>query len=183
LAWKQELPALEPRIERALYLARGFLTHQQRRDGSWTPLWFGNQWNEHDENPVYGTARVVMALSELGYGNSLNNGVGWLARTQRPDGSWGSISGEQPTVEETAIAVEALALSVDEMSFSEWGETVEETMLHGAEWLLARVESGEWMQPSPIGFYFAKLWYYEKLYPIIFTAGALNRVAALRTTI
>ena len=49
----------------------------------------------------------------------------------------------------------------------------------GVHWLIQRVESGEFMQPSPIGFYFAKLWYYEKLYPIIFTVGALNRVAGL----
>ncbi|PYK61575.1 MAG: hypothetical protein DME21_08745 [Verrucomicrobia bacterium] len=30
---------------------------------------------------------------------------------------------------------------------------------------------------SPIGFYFAKLWYYERLYPQIFTVAALSRVA------
>ena len=50
---------------------------------------------------------------------------------------------------------------------------------HGTDWLLARVESGAWTQPSPIGFYFAKLWYYEKLYPMIFTVGALNRVRTI----
>jgi squalene-hopene/tetraprenyl-beta-curcumene cyclase len=32
----------------------------------------------------------------------------------------------------------------------------------------------EWT-PSPISFYFAKLWYYERLYPQIFTVGALSR--------
>jgi len=37
------------------------------------------------------------------------------------------------------------------------------------------------MERSPIGFYFAKLWYYEKLYPIIFTVGALNRASAALT--
>ena len=30
--------------------------------------------------------------------------------------------------------------------------------------------------PSPIGFYFANLWYYEKLYPVIFTVAALERL-------
>jgi squalene-hopene/tetraprenyl-beta-curcumene cyclase len=49
----------------------------------------------------------------------------------------------------------------------------------GARWLVERVESGAWREPSPIGFYFAKLWYYERLYPLIFTVGALNRVATL----
>jgi squalene-hopene/tetraprenyl-beta-curcumene cyclase len=34
-------------------------------------------------------------------------------------------------------------------------------------------------EPSPIGFYFAKLWYYEELYPVIFTVGALQRVGRL----
>ena len=29
--------------------------------------------------------------------------------------------------------------------------------------------------PAPIGLYFAKLWYYEKLYPLIFAAGGLAR--------
>jgi len=38
------------------------------------------------------------------------------------------------------------------------------------------VESVAWKNPSPIGFYFAKLWYYEKLYPMIFATGALERL-------
>ena len=32
-------------------------------------------------------------------------------------------------------------------------------------------------EPSPIGFYFAKLWYFERLYPLIFTVAALGRAA------
>jgi squalene-hopene/tetraprenyl-beta-curcumene cyclase len=43
-------------------------------------------------------------------------------------------------------------------------------------WLMEAIESGAWREPSPIGFYFAKLWYFERLYPLIFTAGALNAV-------
>ena len=42
---------------------------------------------------------------------------------------------------------------------------------------MGRVEDGSWLQPSPIGFYFAKLWYFERLYPLIFTVGALGRAA------
>jgi squalene-hopene/tetraprenyl-beta-curcumene cyclase len=42
-------------------------------------------------------------------------------------------------------------------------------------WLVERVERGEHRQPAPIGFYFAKLWYYEKLYPLTFTVAALGR--------
>lgn len=36
-------------------------------------------------------------------------------------------------------------------------------------------EAGTWKNPAPIGFFFAKLWYFEKLYPIIFTVAALGR--------
>jgi len=45
----------------------------------------------------------------------------------------------------------------------------------GLHWLLEAVESGRFTQSSPIGLYFAKLWYYEDLYPIIFTVSALRR--------
>jgi squalene-hopene/tetraprenyl-beta-curcumene cyclase len=31
------------------------------------------------------------------------------------------------------------------------------------------------VKASPIGFYFAKLWYYERLYPLIFTVAALGQ--------
>jgi squalene-hopene/tetraprenyl-beta-curcumene cyclase len=43
--------------------------------------------------------------------------------------------------------------------------------------LVGRVEAGTWGSPAPIGFYFAKLWYFERLYPRIFAAGALAAVA------
>jgi squalene-hopene/tetraprenyl-beta-curcumene cyclase len=179
LAWQDALPMLTSRLEEALRRANGFLVHEQRPDGAWIPLWFGNERNEHDENPVYGTARVVMALAELRYSAALDRGVAWLVKAQLPDGGWGAESSEHATIEETAIAVEALAASLQEMLNSEWSDTVSDALTRGTAWLLARVESGEWTQPSPIGFYFAKLWYYEKLYPIIFAVGALNRVAAL----
>jgi squalene-hopene/tetraprenyl-beta-curcumene cyclase len=46
---------------------------------------------------------------------------------------------------------------------------------NGLAWLVQQVESGGLDHPTPIGFYFAKLWYFEKLYPIIFTVAALGR--------
>jgi squalene-hopene/tetraprenyl-beta-curcumene cyclase len=52
--------------------------------------------------------------------------------------------------------------------------------LRGVAWLVEAVESGRFRDASPIGFYFAKLWYFEKLYPIIFTVAALGR--AVRVT-
>jgi len=51
---------------------------------------------------------------------------------------------------------------------------VQESMIRGITWLLESVESGAGRESSPIGFYFAKLWYFERLYPMIFTVGALR---------
>ena len=181
LAWRDDLPALATRIKEALTHANSFLVHQQRPDGTWIPLWFGNQWNNNEENPVYGTARVVLALSQLPYSNALDSGVRWLVKTQLEGGGWGAELPGQPTIEETAVVIEALAASLHEMSLSERGDTVADALRHGVEWLLAQIESVEWTKPSPIGFYFAKLWYFERLYPMIFTVGALNRVSQVQS--
>ena len=48
-------------------------------------------------------------------------------------------------------------------------------MAAGAGFLVERVERGSWTTPSPIGLYFSKLWYSERLYPIIWTVEALGR--------
>ena len=41
-----------------------FLISHQRADGSWLPLWFGNQYTKDNTNPVYGTARVISYLKD-----------------------------------------------------------------------------------------------------------------------
>jgi squalene-hopene/tetraprenyl-beta-curcumene cyclase len=89
-------------------------------------------------------------------------GAAWLARAQKTDGSWGGDAASPTSVEETALAVEALAPFRPEEA------------ARGAEWLIARVEDGTWRQASPIGFYFARLWYFERLYPLIHTIAALR---------
>jgi squalene-hopene/tetraprenyl-beta-curcumene cyclase len=61
-----------------------------------------------------------------------------------------------------------------------WGERRLAAATGGALWLSARVEAGTVEQPSPIGFYFAKLWYFEALYPIIFAVSGLNRWISVR---
>ena len=57
-----------------------------------------------------------------------------------------------------------------------------EAAAKGLVWLLDRIDEGKLMEPSPIGFYFAKLWYFEKLYPLIFTLAALRRTIAGSST-
>lgn len=145
-----------------------YLSRSQRADGSWLPLWFGNQDAPGDENPTYGTARVLAAYRDL---NIMNNecarkGIAWLLAVQNPDGGWGGNTAVPSSVEETALAVEVLL---------DAGPDAEPAVNRGLAWLVQEVESGGLDRPTPIGFYFAKLWYFERLYPIIFTVAALGK--------
>ena len=93
-------------------------------------------------------------------------GVAWMLSAQNADGGWGGAAGVPSSIEETALAVEVLL---------DAGGEVESAVSKGLSWLVEQVEAGGLYNATPIGFYFAKLWYFEKLYPIIFTVAALGR--------
>lgn len=178
-AWTAWLPQLDEPLKkhtlRAVAKAIRFLAEHQRADGSWLPLWFGNEHAPDDENPLYGTAKVVIALRELLDRDFilpdglLERALRWLVERQNSSGGWSGAKEGPVSIEETALAVEALA-----------GTEYVSATDRGAAWLTEQIEAGTWRGPAPIGFYFAKLWYYERLYPQIWTVGALGRVAALR---
>jgi squalene-hopene/tetraprenyl-beta-curcumene cyclase len=163
----------DPVMDWMFYRGLAYLARTQRPDGSWLPLWFGCQHAPDDENPTYGTARVLAAYRDLSLldGEAARRGVAWLLSAQNADGGWGGAANTPSTVEETALAVEVLL---------DAGPATEAAVDHGLAWLVERVEAGGLHDPAPIGFYFARLWYYEKLYPIIFAVAALGRARRRR---
>lgn len=174
--WRARLPALRRRLDRTLAGALRFLARTQAADGSWRPLWFGNQTTADQTNPTYGTAVVVTALVEAGQHlpelvrhlePAIARGQAWLLAAQGPDGGWGGDRGLPPSVEETALALQALALTA--------GPTQPEVQ-RAAQWLARTTQAGTRWPASPIGLYFAILWYSELLYPLVWTLAALGRL-------
>ena len=179
-AWQRELPITTlSQTNSASVKALRFLKTAQHEDGTWLPLWFGNQSESDDGNPTYGTTQVQGAFADLqakDYSRADSPGLMWLLSVQRTDGSWsGGVKGGS-SVEETALATGTLA------RFSKQTAESADSIRHATDWLLRRVEDDTWTQPAPIGFYFAKLWYYERMYPMVFTVAALEAVARLEAT-
>jgi squalene-hopene/tetraprenyl-beta-curcumene cyclase len=158
------------RPQRAIRRGLDYLHRVQQADGSWIPLWFGNQRAAGRTNPVLGTSRVLRALEIFDRdGPPTARGVQYLLRAQNADGGWGGAEAVASSVEETAMAVSALAAWTQEPA-------TRPALDRGVRYLLAGL-AGIGDHPSPIGLYFARLWYSEQLYPLIWTFEALGRVA------
>lgn len=180
--WESESSErLRLRMRTGMRRALLYLEDSQHRDGSWTPLWFGHQDAPRFENPTYGTARVLSALREVSVDSKdtvnkmRRRAVEWLLSAQNVDGGWGGLAQVDSSVEESALALESL---LDTAKIAD--VRVVDSLNRGLEWLVGALENRLFEEPSPIGFYFANLWYYEKLYPLIFSVGALGR--ALRAS-
>ena len=178
-AWQVWRPHLEGRLSRRVAKAReralDYLRRTQLADGSWIPLWFGNQREAREANPLYGTSRVVRVLPE---GPELARAVDWLIDAQAEGGGFGAGPGVPPSLEETGLALEALAVIA--AKFPRLRPAIRERVLpRGAAWAARASDRGTRFPAAPIGLYFARLWYSERLYPAIFLLGALERIFAL----
>ena len=160
---------------RASAAARRYLAATQAPDGSWCPLWFGNEHHATQANPTYGTAKVVAATLD-------RRGTEWLLAAAHADGGFGGGPGLPASIEETAIATEALATVATDAAEGVLRERAAAAAEAGARWLVEQTGGGTRFNTAPIGLYFAKLWYFEELYPLVFTVNALERATRLTPT-
>ena len=189
LVWRKHLqPELADAVRTAIGKALGFLSVSREDDGTWRPLWFGNQWADTEANTVYGTARVACAIADglidRDFALMTDKALGSphpaqsLVAMQNADGSWGMSAPHKGSIEETAQAVEALSLlklasNTSSIRFI-WKPAWQDALAAGANYLIDAIQDGSYTDCEPIGFYFASLWYYEKLYPMAFTVAALQ---------
>jgi squalene-hopene/tetraprenyl-beta-curcumene cyclase len=166
---------LKTRIRSSIIKAAEYLKKHQSHQGAWLPLWFGNQMTGDHTNPAYGTAKVCTYINDclsLNIDGSLRlqlvsmseKAQDYLVSQQNDDGSWGAVKGVEGTVEETSLAICALSTNNPAVC------------LRGIEWL----ESHDELKASPIGLYFALLWYDEKIYPLIYYIEGLRRYLELQ---
>lgn len=192
IAWKNsDLPvlekhsgsSLETEIRKSVQRGIEYILRSQSPDGSWLPLWFGNQYHPREENPFYATAKVLRLLDDF-----LNDGdfyelfevvesaiftaLKFLCKSPNPDGGFGFADSG---IEETALVVDAVAPFVRSSLVRKKVPGLQEMYKKALRKLLEIVESGEYPRSSPIGLYFTKLWYDEELYPVIFTTSALGQ--------
>ncbi len=176
-AWSEWIDYLDAPLRRRVRAcarrAMQFLVRSQRQNGSWVPLWFGNENAPGEDNPTYGTARVIRGLqSSLAREDAdavrcLQRGAAWLVKCQNSDGGWGGDAGVSSSIEETGVALEALA-RVD------CHDANPDVLKRGLEWLAAAI-TGD-LGASPVGLYFARLWYFEEIYPLVFGLGGMGAV-------
>lgn len=183
--WKAQVnPSLQKRIQRFEHKAYQYLASHQLVDGAWVPLWFGNQDEPGLLNKTYGTAQVVAALAPLHddltpqQRNMIERGVQCLLALQQQDGGWGGGKQSPPSVEETSLALTALGVFMQSNPNADHAD-IKRAIQNGVDWLIRTTKHGTEFPASPIGFYFAELWYYEKLYPMIYMLHALNTVKSI----
>ena len=171
-SWRKQLPAaLQIQVENSEKRLQTWLETHQAEDGSWTPLWFGDQDSDDEASPVYGTATALDYLAQLSLSSTMTQrGIEFLLQSQNEDGGWGGKKGVESKATLTGKALSALA---------GYAGTPKAAMERAVDYLLKRHEEGTLLKNEPIGLYFARLWYSEELYPLIFVLDGLKKYKSL----
>ena len=173
VVWKEKFDKkFQKKIDKRIKKAIAYLGKAQYHDGSFAPLWFGNEMAEHHQNPVYGTSIVLYGLAELkknGYSGldaMMAKAIRFLAMTQHHRGGWGGDKDLPPSIEETSLALRAMAACGKESLANRAADCLMEII----------PENLDDIKATPIGLYFASLWYYEDMYPLVFACSALKEL-------
>lgn len=172
--WMDHLPEkIQRRAKRSIERMIGWMSREQAEDGSWTPLWFGDQGADDERSPVYGTATAVEYLSQSkneAVGPLIERGAKFLTGAQNDDGGWGGARGVESKVTLTARALSALA-SVESAD--------REVVERGFDYIYRAWQRGDMYRAEPIGLYFARLWYSEPMYNMTFVLMAMKKLKNL----
>ena len=167
--WRNVLPEkLKTRADTSMKRMLLWMKKNQQPDGSWIPLWFGDQDAKDERSPVYGTAVAVEHLNvsaNLAARELAAKGAAYLAAAQNEDNGWGGAAGVRSKITLTAKAIGALSAFP-----TQYRENIEK----GFTYIYAAWQAGELEKREPIGLYFARLWYSEELYNITFVLKALK---------
>lgn len=174
--WCDALPdSLKSRCRKSITRMRSWLDKTMTDEGSWNPLWFGDQDATSqfrveglefrvEANPVYGAATIIDYMKTAGITLTLDV-KDFLLKCQNPDGGWGGNRGVPSKVTLTAKAIGALRHFLPE---------TDEAIRRAVDYLYARYETGTLYSREPIGLYFSRLWYSEDLYNPIYILTALR---------
>lgn len=160
-------PKLAKKLDSAILKLLRFLKKSRDLEQVWSPLWFGDQGAEKQTNRVYGTSVVLESLAgypDIDYLTA--PALDWLCKARNDRKKWGGEAGSASMFETSAKALAALSLYPQTKEFA-----VESAEVLAAEF----IENDGIIKSSPIGLYFASLWYDERLYPLLFAVPALSR--------
>ncbi|MBQ6582129.1 MAG: squalene--hopene cyclase [Alistipes sp.] len=169
--WMTSLPEdMQRRCQKSISRLIAWMERHQAADGSWIPLWFGDQDAENELSPVYGTATAVEYLTHSSNPATrplITKGIEYLLSAQNEDGGWGGAKGVRSKVTLTSRALSALA-SVENPDM--------ESIERGFDYLHEMWQADKFYREEPIGLYFARLWYSERMYNMVFTLIALKKL-------
>jgi len=96
----------------------------------------------------------------------MSKALRFLSMTQNHRGGWGGDKDLPPSIEETSLALRAMA-ACGKQSLA----------LRAADCLMEIIPDNlDEIKATPIGLYFASLWYYEDMYPLVFACSALKEL-------
>lgn len=172
------LPSLDGRlktnVQKSLdkmitWMEQSLTSHPSTLDSQgWTPLWFGDQDAPDEKAPVYGTATAIDYLMSARHPMATKlaqSQISFILHAQNEDGGWGGNKGVKSKVTYTSRALAALA------HFPSQYDTVRQ---RGWDYLYHRFKAGTLYDREPIGLYFARLWYSEELYNVLFLLSAIK---------